>query len=287
MRRATRSLINAAGAAICGVACSAAALEPGQSPPLHLYSVGDSFTRAANANLPGDNLSSSWVNGYEGFWEKLLGLPDVNSHNQRIDDLFGDRGRRNYTAARNGASVKDMVEQATFVAPLDINYATVMLGANDVCRSNPADLITDAEFEGHVRNGMSTLLNGLPNGATVLVVAIPNVKGVWDFGQTKTALGITSCPRIWKLTGLCEAMFSENSTDLDREYLQSRNIGYNVILERVTTEMAASYPGKFVRYAPLTFQLPTAQDQISDLDCFHASWQGQRAAAELTWPFTQ
>jgi hypothetical protein len=287
MRLATRFLINVAGAAIYGVACSAAAVEPGQSPPLRLFSIGDSFTRAANANLPGDNLSSSWVNGYEGFWEKLLGLPDVSSHNQRIDDLFGDGERRNYTAARNGDSVKDMMEQATYVAPLNINYATVMLGANDVCRSHPADLITDAEFEAHVRNGMSTLLNGLSDGATVLVVAIPNVKGVYDFGQTKTALGITSCPRIWKLTGLCEAMLSENSTDMDRQYLQSRNIGYNAILERVTSEMAASYPGKFVRYAPQTFQLPTAQSQISDLDCFHAAWQGQRATAELTWPFTQ
>ena len=262
-------------------------MNQGRAPPLHIYSIGDSFTRAANANLPGDNLSSSWANGYKGFWQKAFGLPDVNSHNQRIDAVFGDRGRRNWTAANNGDSVKDMVTQAGYVAPLDINYATVMLGANDVCRSNVADLITDAEFEAHVRNGMSTLLNALAGGATVLVVAIPNVKGVYDFGQTKTALGITSCDRLWKLTGFCEAMLSEHSTEMDRQYLQSRNIGYNAILERVTGEMAASYPGKFVRYAPRTFELPTSQDQISDLDCFHADWRGQRAAAELTWPFTQ
>ena len=72
-------------------------------------------------------------------------------------------------------------------------------------------------------------------------------------------------------------------------YIQydARNIGYNAILERVTSEMAVSYPGKFVRYAPGTFQLPSAQEQISDIDCFHAGWRGQRAAAELTWPFTQ
>lgn len=287
MRVAARSLICTVGAALCGIACNAVALEPGQSPPLRIYSLGDSFTRGANANLPGDNLNNSWVNGYEGFWEKLLGLPDIDSHYQRIGRQFGKRGRRNWTIAKNGASVEDMVAQAAPVPFLGVTYATVMLGANDVCRRHPSELITDAEFEAHVRNGLDALLDGLADGATVLVVAIPNVKGVHDLGRTKSALGITSCERLWKLTGLCEAMLSEHSTDMDRQYLQSRNVGYNDILQRVTNEMISTHPGRFVRYSPSTFQLPSAQDQISDLDCFHAGWRGQRAAAELTWPFPQ
>ena len=286
MRLAAKSLIYAAGAAICGVAFNSDALEPGQSPPLRMLSIGDSFTRAANANLPGDNLNNSWTNGYVDFWQEVLGLPNIHSHYQRVGAHFGKRGRRNWTTAQNGDSVKDMVTQGASVATLDVNYVTIMLGANDVCRSNAADLITDAEFEGHVRNGMSTVLNGLRDGSTLLVAAIPNVKGVHEFGQTKTALGITSCERMWKLTGLCAAMLGENSTEMDRQYLQSRNIGYNAILERVTGEMAASYPGKFVRYSAATFQLPSSQDQLSDIDCFHAGWRGQQAAAELTWPFT-
>jgi hypothetical protein len=62
-------------------------------------------------------------------------------------------------------------------------------------------------------------------------------------------------------------------------------VGYNNILQRVAVEMVASYPGKFVRFSPRGYELPSTTEHISDLDCFHASWQGQRALSEKTWPF--
>jgi lysophospholipase L1-like esterase len=285
MRYEATSLLNGLLVAACCIGGSAVALEPGQSPPTRVYSIGDSLTRAADANLPGDNLNDSWVNGYYGFWERLLGLPDVNSHNQRITAQFGSSDRHNWIAAQNGARMRDMTAQADPVALLGVTYATVMLGGNDVCRDNIAELPTDAEFEAHARNGMTTLLSGLPTGATTLVISIPNVKALYDFGLSKTALGITSCPTLWKQTGTCQSMLSPGNTELDRQYVQSRNIGYNQILQRVTAEMAASYPGKFLRFSPGGYQLPAAQEHISDLDCFHASWQGQRALSELTWLF--
>jgi lysophospholipase L1-like esterase len=284
MRYEATSLLNGLLVAFCCIGGNAVALEPGQSPPTGIYSIGDSLTRGTDANLPGDNLNNSWANGYYGFWERLFGLPDVNSHNQRITTQFGSSGS-NWIAAQNGARVEDMAAQATPVALVGVNYATVMLGGNDVCRGSLADLPTNPEFEAHVRNGLTTLLNGLPNGATALVIAIPNVKALYDLGLSKTALGITSCSTLWKQTGLCKSMLSQNNTELDRQYVQSRNIGYNEILQRVTAELAASYPEKFVRFSPAGYQLPSAQEHISDLDCYHSSWQGQRALSALTWPF--
>jgi lysophospholipase L1-like esterase len=260
------------------------ALESGQLPPTRLLSIGDSLTRGANANLPGDNINNSWVNGYYGWEQRLFGLPNVNSHNQRITAQFGSSGRRNWIAAQDGARVKDMAAQAAATASLGASYATVLLGGNDVCRNSVAELPTNAEFAGHVRNGLSTLLGGLPDGATVLVVAIPNVKALYDLGKAKTALGITNCPSLWRLTGFCQAMLSPYRTEADRLYVQSRNVGYNRILQQVSQEMAASHPGKFVRFAAAGYQLPSAQEHISDLDCFHASWRGQRKLSALTWP---
>src|SRR5262249_11772424 len=123
MRYGAPSLLNGLLVAVCFIGGNAVALEPGQSPPIRLYSIGDSLTRAANANLPGDNLNNSWVNGYYGFWEWLFGLPNVNSHNQRITAQFGSSGRRNWIAAQDGARMSDMVAQAAPVALLGVTYA--------------------------------------------------------------------------------------------------------------------------------------------------------------------
>jgi hypothetical protein len=78
------------------------------------------------------------VNGYYGFWERLLGLPNVNAHNQRITAQFGGSNRRNWIAARDGARMRDMVAQAAPAADLQPTYATVLLGGNDVCRDATA-----------------------------------------------------------------------------------------------------------------------------------------------------
>lgn len=267
------------------IAASALALEPGQLPPTGIYTIGDSLTRGVNANLPGDNVSASWANGYHSFWQKLFGLPDVNSHNQRIDAVWGRDGRHNWLVAHNGARIDDLADQAVFVPYLNVTYATVLLGGNDVCRDSPADLPTDADFEAHARQGLSTLVNALPQGATALVVAIPNVKALWDVGQSKTALAITNCPTLWRITGFCKAVTNDTATDADRLYIESRNAGYNRILQLVAAEAAALNPGKFVRFAPRANELPYTENHISDIDCFHLSWRGQRELSEITWPF--
>ncbi len=268
------------------LAGAAGALEPGQSTPKRLYSVGDSITRGFDADFFGDQFHLSWVNGYRGFWEWLFGLPNVKSHHQRISANFGRRGRRNWIAAQNGARVDDMASQAAGSAGRNVTYATVLLGGNDVCRDSIADLPTDAEFEANVRAGLDTLLGHLPNGATVQVVAIPDVKRLYDIGQDKTVLGIVDCEVLWALTVLgfpCGSMLSPFNSEADRLYVQSRNIGYNAILADVTAEKAGLHPGKFISFTGVSFSEPFVERDISDIDCFHPSWRGQKKISEGTW----
>jgi lysophospholipase L1-like esterase len=262
---------------------SAGALEPGQSAPKRLYSHGDSITRGFNANFPLENLNLSWVNGYYGFWERLFGLPNVKSHNQRITANFGASDRRNWTAAQNGAELDDFLAQASGVAGKNVTYATVLLGANDICQISITNPPTDAEVEAEFRAGMDTLLNNLPSGATVQVVAVPDVTRLYDVGLDKTALGIVDCPLVWALTNPCQSVLSADVSDLERQFIRSRIIRYNEILDAVTAEKAVQHANKFISFTNVSFTFPFGASAVSDIDCFHPSWRGERVLSRETW----
>ena len=267
-----------------GAATAGAQLLPGQAQPKRLYSNGDSITRAFDANVPADNLNNSWVNGYFGFWEQLFGLPNVKAHNQRITANFGSSGRTNVIAAVNGARIDDLAAQASGAAGRGVTYATVMLGGNDVCRDSIGDLPTDAQIEADFRAGMATLLAQLPSNATIQVVGIPNVKRLYDIGKNKTALGIADCEVLWAATVLgfpCGSMLSPFNSEADRLYVQSRNVGYNNILRNVTLELDAAN-SEFLFYAD-AYSFNFVENEISNIDCFHPSWRGERTLSREIW----
>jgi lysophospholipase L1-like esterase len=239
-----------------------------------------------DADFPADNLNVSWVNGYYGFWEQLFGLPNVKSHNQRISANWGSSGRANYIAAVNGARVDDLATQAAGAAGKNINYATVMLGGNDVCRDSIADLPTDAQFQADVTAGLDTLITRMANGTTIQVVGIPDVKRLYDIGKDKDALGIADCEVLWAATVLgfpCGSMLSPFNSEADRLYVRSRNIGYNNILASVTAQKQAQSPGKFIKFTNAPFTYAFVQNEISNIDCFHPSWRGERALSKGIW----
>ena len=267
-----------------GAATATAQLLPGQAQPKKLYSNGDSITRAFDANVPADNLNNSWVNGYFGFWEQLFGLPNVKAHNQRITANFGSSGRTNVIAAVNGARIDDLAAQASGAAGRGVTYATVMLGGNDVCRDSIADLPTDAQIDADFRAGMANLLAQLPSNATIQVVGIPNIKRLYDIGKNKDALGIADCEVLWAATVLgfpCGSMLSPFNSEADRLYVQSRNVGYNNILRNVTLQLDAANP-EFLFYAD-AYSFNFVENEISNIDCFHPSWRGERTLSREIW----
>lgn len=282
-----------ATAMIAGLACLAMLLvgvrcrppKPQFLEPTRLYSIGDSITTAFDSWLVGDNEAVSWVNGFHGWWQDFLGVPDIDAHNQRIDAAYGESGRTNVMAAENGARWDDALEQAQGIAAEAPTYVTVMLGGNDVCRDEIADLPADEEIRGHVRATLQVLNRDLPAGATVLVVGIPDVKRLYEVGLTQGGLLGIDCEDIWATTALgfpCGSMLSPDNTEEDRLYVQSRNFAYNDIIELETSAWNAASNRVHFRFFDAEL-VPFTGDDISSIDCFHPSADGQELISALTW----
>jgi len=186
--------------------------------------------------------------------------------------------------AVGGAAMNDFPPQAVRVAKQQAQYVTVLMGHNDVCQAEPWMIPTDEAFERNFRTGMDVLKQYLPAGATVYVLGIVDLRRLWDVAKTKQALGVVDCLRIWSIDRFpCDTVVDPANSDADREYAQSRNIAFNSILQRVTSEYEAADSRHHYLFSNVLFQYEFTEGDISDLDCFHPSAQGQKAIAEMTW----
>jgi len=266
---------------------SQAAADTAPLCPKRLSSTGDSMTEAIDAELPAANHWASWVNGYHGFWEWLLGLTNVNSHNQRITKIYGSSGRANYMEAKSGADMFDFPGQAAAAAGRRAHYVTVLMGHNDVCQDRFVDIPSEAEFERNFRAGLDNLKAGLPAGATIYVVGIVDIYRLWEVAQDKKALGIVDCEVLWATTLLkwypCSTMLNPLIGEAGRQYTRSRIIAFNDILKRVTEEYNAEDPYHHYVYTTKAFDFVFDERHVSDIDCFHPSAFGQKTLSEITW----
>jgi lysophospholipase L1-like esterase len=267
---------------------SAALAQDPQLAPKRISSTGDSITEAINAELPNANHWASWVNGYHGFWEWLLGLTNVKSHNQRILSQFGRRGHKNFMEAVSGADSEDFAGQAQQAVDHAATYVTVLMGQNDVCGDDFADIPTDVEFESNMRAGFDILADGLPDGATIYVIGIVDIYELWVVAQDKQALGIVDCELLWALTLLdlypCGTMLNPLIGDAGRLYTRNRNIAFNNILFNLTDEFNTDDSHHYWYYTDDVFDFGVPDEsKVSDIDCFHPSAEGQRKLSKITW----
>jgi lysophospholipase L1-like esterase len=249
--------------------------------PNRLASIGDSITVAMDAELPLENHYASWANGYYGFWQWLFGLTNVNSHNQRITAEFGSRGRKNYMFAESGAGSPDFTVQAQKACQKGATYVTVLLGNNDVC-SDDLPMSTD-DFETNMRAGLDVLEAGLPVGATVYVIGLPDISQLWDVIEFKKALGIVDCRTLWVLNpfdlfpSTCMGLLYNNPDGINYYITQ-----YNIILAALVDEYNET-GNKHYYYTDAVYVNGILEEEISDIDCYHPSAQGQKVLSEITW----
>ncbi|MFD8233068.1 SGNH/GDSL hydrolase family protein [Streptomyces sp. NPDC059696] len=282
--RRTRGVVAVVAAAVLGVAgCDAVGgdeaapserAKPSPKPtplwdrsPASVAAVGDSITRGFDAcDVLSDCPEASWATGAS---------PEVDSLAVRLLGRAG-AAERSWNYAVTGARMADLPGQVARAVRRGPQLVTVMVGANDACRSTPSAMTPVSAFRADFEDSLKSLRKALPK-AQVFVASVPNLKRLWSQGRT-SPLG----KQVWKL-GICPSMLGDadaldSAATLRRDTVQKRVEDYNKVLEEVcATDERCRYDGGAVH----DYRFGTAQ--LSRWDYFHPSVNGQARLAEIAY----
>jgi lysophospholipase L1-like esterase len=238
--------------------------------PNSMASTGDSMTRAFNTGLIpfSDAPSNSWSTGTNA---------TVNSMYRRILALNSAIGGKNYNDAKTGASMADLNGQVLSAISQNVDYVTILMGANDVCASSESAMTPVQTFHDQFTQAMESLKNSA-RPAQVYVVSIPDVYHLWELFHKDQ-----SARTAWAAIGLCQSMLANPTStaqaDVDRRArVRQRNIDFNAQLQQV----CALYPQCHFD-GNAVFDAKVLKRDVSTRDYFHPSLDGQAKLATVAW----
>jgi lysophospholipase L1-like esterase len=235
--------------------------------PSSMAALGDSITRAYDvccsyADHPEKSCSTgSASDTITSHYERLLSRnPAITGHASNL--------------AVTGVKMADGKRQAGIV-PADVQYVTILLGANDVCTSSISTMTSTADFETQFWN---TLFNvhWKSSKALVFVSSIPNVYQLWSTLHWNPAARL-----VWASAKICPSMLSSSNTEAQRQAVATREGDFNKAMQRVCT--SATYSA-FCRWdGGATYNVKFTSSQVSTLDYFHPNQSGQAVLASTSW----
>ena len=267
VRRAVCSAVVLAVVAVAGHAAPATA-EPG-SPPSSMASLGDSITRGFNA--------CGWFVECTSRSFSTGSTTSVQSHYVRIQAVNPAISGRNHNLARSGAQADDLARQAGLAVDRQVEYVTILIGANDACTSSESTMTTPATFRTEVRAALDTL-RGLPAGARVFVASIPDIHRLWEVGRGNAWIRF-----VWTQFGICQSMLANPGSDAPadiarRARVRDRVMAFNAVL----AEECAALEG-CISDGGAVFGHRFVLGDLSTWDYFHPDTDGQRVLARVTY----
>lgn len=240
---------------------------------LHMAAFGDSITRAFNANGPKDHPWNSWATGNSdeiGLFRK----GQVKSHAEYLEETLG-KEIVVHNVAKSGAKSKDLDVQVESVKSVPIHYATLLIGANDLCaHSKPIGDGKQSDmnlYPVRVERAIQKLIQRNPS-IKILLVSIPDMPRLQRIGKG------TSCQTKWSRYGICQNLLgdgiSSESLGLFERQWQSANDSLR--------EIAGRYPQNVLFNSRLA-EYPFEKEHLSDFDCFHPNIVGQNLLSTETW----
>ena len=232
-----------------------------------MAALGDSITRAfAACERGGDCVEASWATGTaEG----------LDSHAQRlgIDDPADVAN-----LAVSGARVAGLAGQVRAAVAARPEYVTVLIGANDACAADEADMTPVEEYTVTFDEALDGLVRGLPE-ARVLVLSVPDLSRLWEVGRDQPEV-----VRTWESYGICASMLADpedTGTEAQdrRERVRARVQAYNAAMAAACDRHAPNCRSDRNAVFDTRFDL----SDVSPVDYWHPSGQGQATLARVAW----
>jgi lysophospholipase L1-like esterase len=249
----------------------AGAAPPRAGLPSSMAALGDSLTSGFGSCLTlAVCARNSWSTG---------GGTQVNSHYLRIRAGNPAITRHNRNFAAPGARASSLAGQAAAAVRQKVDYVTVLIGANDACRRQVADMTPVTTFRAQVDTALTRLKKGLPR-ARVLVASIPDLYRLWQVGHTNR-----NAVRAWSF-GICPSLLADPMSTADADAARRRAVRDRI--DDYNRELAAACRayGRQCRYdGGAVHRVRFDLSLVNHLDYFHPSVAGQNKLASVTYRF--
>jgi lysophospholipase L1-like esterase len=233
--------------------------------PASMVALGDSITRGFDTcGLLTDCPTYSWAtgrgSGVTGLASRLIDRPTGHTWNLAV----------------SGARMAALPNQVTAATAHHPDLVTVLMGANDACRSTAGAMTPVPAFRSQFSAALAQLHRELPR-ARVVVASIPDIYQVWKVGHTQSA-----ARGVWEL-GMCPSMLADPTSTAPsdvhrRAAVRARVVAYNTVLGQVCGQYATcSYDGGAV------FRTHFTASELSHVDWFHPSAAGQARLAGVVY----
>jgi lysophospholipase L1-like esterase len=234
--------------------------------PRGMAALGDSITQAFSACCgPGNHPGRSWSSGDAE--------DEVNSHYERLLRLQPAIAGRNYNNSQSGARVAQLPAQAAAAASQKAAYVTILVGANDLCTSSARTMTSEADFAAAVDQALAILDRMRPR-PKVFVSSIPDLYQLWAVLHTDPA-----AQAAWSGGSICPSMLSASNSEETRQLVVQRQAAFNAIL----SSSCAAYSGMCRSDGGAVYGYKFTASDVSVLDYFHPSLEGQNKLAGITW----
>jgi len=237
--------------------------------PNSMASTGDSITRAYDSTSNGCFLSDcpqySWSTG-------TTSASTVNSQYNRILAANSAISGHGFNDAKTGAKMVDLDGQLKTAAGQAVQYATVLMGANDVCTSSISTMTPTATVQSQFQTALTDFFAADPT-AHVFVSSIPNVYQLWSLEHNNSTAAAE-----WRYFKICQSMLASTNTEANRQTVVAQEQADNNALATVCAQFANCLWDNLATY---NYAFKTSD--ISTIDYFHPSVSGQNVLAGVTW----